>query len=288
LALVGGSGDLTQNTIPPLLVDAVANQPKIALETGHSSVFSYLGFNCEDPILKNANVRRAIAHAIDRERIIHTKFRDRALLATGMLPTFHWAYEKNVDSYGYDPELAKKLLDEAGYKADANGIRFHLIYKTSSNKFRVALSRVIVSMLAEVGIEVELRPYEWATFFADIKKGNFQLFSMQIPEISEPNLYTTFFAANRIPTRDNLDAGNNRVRYRSAELDKLLEAGRFELDRPKRRAIYSQVQKILAHDLPVVPLWHEDNVAAMRKIIRGFEILPTAQLSSLSRTWKEE
>ena len=65
-------------------------------------------------------------------------------------------------------------------------------------------------------------------------------------------------------------------------------AGRFELDRPKRRAIYSQVQKILAHDLPVVPLWHEDNVAAMRKIIRGFEILPTAQLSSLSRTWKEE
>jgi peptide/nickel transport system substrate-binding protein len=287
LALVGGSGDLTQNTVPPLLVDAVAAQPRIALETGASSVWSYLGFNCEDPILKDVRVRRAIALSIDRERIVHTKLRDRAVLATGMLPTFHWAYEKNVDRYPYDPARARQLLDEAGYHAGANGVRFHLVYKTSSNKFRVALASVIVSMLADVGIEVELRPYEWATFFADIKKGNFQLFSMQIPEISEPDLYTTFFASDRIPTRDNLDAGNNRMRYRSSELDQLLVAGRRELLRPGRVAIYSQVQKILARDLPAVPLWHEHNVAAMRRDLHGFELLPTGLLSSLARTYKE-
>jgi peptide/nickel transport system substrate-binding protein len=287
LALVGGSGDLTQNTVPPLLVDAVAAQPKIALETGASSVWSYLGFNCEDPILKDVRVRRAIALSIDRERIVHTKLRDRAVLATGMLPTFHWAYEKNVDQYPYDPPRARQLLDEAGYRAGANGVRFHLVYKTSSNKFRVALASVIVSMLADVGIEVELRPYEWATFFADIKKGNFQLFSMQIPEISEPDLYTTFFASDRIPTRDNLDAGNNRMRYRNPQLDQLLIAGKRELSRPGRIAIYSQVQKILAKDLPAVPLWHEHNVAAMRRDLHGFELLPTGLLSSLARTYKE-
>src|SRR5262249_29577383 len=142
-------------------------------------------------------------------------------------------------------------------------------------------------MLADVGIEVELRPYEFATFFADIKKGNFQMFSMQIPEISEPDLYTPFFDSTRIPTRENLDAGNNRVRYRRPELDRLLEAGRLELSRPKRVAIYSQVQKILARDLPVISLWHEDNVAAMRRGVRGFDLLPTALLSSLARTYKD-
>jgi peptide/nickel transport system substrate-binding protein len=287
LALVGGSGDLTQNTVPPLLVDAVAAQPKIALLTGASSVWSYLGLNCEDPILKDVRVRRAIALAIDRERIVHTKLRDRAVLATGMLPTFHWAYEKDVDTWGYDPARARQLLDEAGHPAGPGGVRFHLVYKTSSNKFRVALARVIISMLADVGIDVELRPYEWATFFADIKKGNFQMFSMQIPEISEPDLYTTFFASDRIPTRDNLDAGNNRMRYRNPELDRLLEAGRRDLSRPGRKAIYSQVQKILARDLPAIPLWHEHNVAAMRRNVHGFELLPTGLLSSLARTWKD-
>jgi peptide/nickel transport system substrate-binding protein len=288
LALVGGSGDLTQNTIPPLLVDAVAAQPKIQLETGRSSVYSYLGLNCEDPILKDVRVRRAIAYAIDRERIVHTKLRDRAVLATGMLPTFHWAYEKNVDHYPYDPARARQLLDEAGYPQKNGQPRFHLVYKTSSNKFRVALASVIVSMLAEVGIEVELRPYEWATFFADIKKGNFQIFSMQIPEISEPDLYTTFFASKRIPTRENLDAGNNRMRYRNPRLDELLERGQLELDRARRADLYHEVQKILAADVPAISLWHEDNVAALRRGVHGFEILPTAQLPSLARTYKDE
>jgi peptide/nickel transport system substrate-binding protein len=287
LALVGGSGDITQNNIPPLLVDAVAAQPKIALVTGRSSVFTYIGLNCEDPILKNADVRRAIAHAIDRERLVHAKLRDRAIVASGMLPTFHWAYEKDVPLYEYNPEKSRRLLDKAGYPAGANGVRLQLVYKTSSNKFRVALAHVIASMLAEVGIELELRPYEWATFFADVKKGNFQMFSMQLPEISEPDLYTTFYSSERIPTRDNLDAGNNRVRYRNPELDKLLQAGRLEVERAKRKPIYSEVQKILARDVPVIPLWHEDNVAAMRKNVRGFEVLPTSQIPALARTYKE-
>jgi peptide/nickel transport system substrate-binding protein len=220
------------------------------------------------------------------ERRVH----DRAVLATGMLPTFHWAYDGEVERYDYDPARARQLLDEAGYPdPDGDGPlpRFTLSYKTSSNKFRVAVARILVSMLAEVGIEVELRAYEFATFFADVKKGNFQLFTMQIPEIAEPDLYTNFFASDRVPARDNLDAGANRVRYRSPALDRLLDDGRRELDRGRRKAIYAEVQRLLARELPVVSLWHEDNVVAMRKGVRGFEILPTAQLSSLARVYKE-
>jgi peptide/nickel transport system substrate-binding protein len=189
LALVGGSGDLTQNTISPLLLDAVIAQPRLRVETGRSSVYTYLGLNCEDPILKDVRVRRAIAYAIDRRLIVKTKLRDRALLATGMLPTFHWAYEKDVEQYDFDPAKAKALLDEAGYPdPDGDGplMRFTLTYKTSNNRFRVAVAQVLASMLAEVGIGIDLRVNEFATFFADVKKGNFQMFSMQIPEIAEP------------------------------------------------------------------------------------------------------
>jgi peptide/nickel transport system substrate-binding protein len=289
LALVGGSGDLTQNTISQLLIDAVEKQPRLSVDTGRSSVYSYLLLNNEDPILQDVRVRRAIAYAIDRKTIIHTKLHDRAIAATGMLPTFHWAYEKDVPSYEFDPERAKKLLDEAGYPdpdGDGPEVRFTIIYKTSSNKLRVAISTVIASMLRQVGIGVELRVNEFATFFTDLKKGNFQMALLQIPEISEPDLYIQFFKSERIPTRDNLDAGANRARYRKPEIDQLITDGRRTLDRPGRKRIYSQIQKILASDLPVVSLWHEDNIAAMRKNVRGFEILPTAQLSGLAQTYK--
>jgi peptide/nickel transport system substrate-binding protein len=289
LALVGGSGDLTQNTISQLLVDAVAAQPRLRVESAPSSVYSYLLLNNDDPILRDPRVRRAIAYAIDRKTIIHTKLHDRAVLATGMLPTFHWAYEKNVDDYPYDPARAKKLLDEAGYRdpdGDGPRPRFTLVYKTSSNEVRVAVANVIAAMLQKVGIAVELRVYEFATVFADLKKGNYQMSLMQIPEISEPDLYIHFFSSDRIPTRDNLDAGGNRERYRNPEVDRLILQGRRTLDRAARKRVYSEVQKIVARDVPVVSLWHEDNVVAMRKNVHGFVMVPTARLSGLDKVYK--
>ena len=287
LAMVGGSADLTQNTISPLLLSAVEEQPSLKVVTARSSVYTYMGVNLDDPILKDVRVRRAIALAIDRAQIVRTKLRGRAVLATGMLPSFHWGYAAPplVHDWGYDPAESKRLLDVAGYPdpdGDGPRPRMTLVYKTSSNKFRVAIARVIVAMLAEVGIEVELRANEFATLFSDIKAGNYQLFSMQIPEIAEPDLYTNFFASNRIPTREHPDAGGNRVRYRNPEVDRLLDAGRRELDHDRRRAIYAEVQRILAEDLPVISLWHEDNVAAMRREVTGFQLLPTAQFSSLA------
>jgi peptide/nickel transport system substrate-binding protein len=291
LALVGGSGDLTQNTISQLLVDAVAEQPRLKVEHDRSSVYSYLLLNDDDPILKDVRVRRAIAYAIDRATIIHTKLRDRAVAATGMLPTFHWAYDGDVPRYDFDPAKAKQLLDQAGYPdpdGDGPRPRFTLIYKTASNKLRVAIATVIADMLRKVGIGVDLRVYEFATLFADLKKGNFQVSLMEIPQIAEPDLYIHFFSSGRIPTRRNLDAGANRARYRNPEVDRLIVDGRRTLDRGGRKRVYAQIQRIVARDVPVVSLWHEDNVVAMRKNVRGFVMLPTAQLSGLDKTYKRK
>ena len=289
LALVGGSADLTQNTISQLLIDAVAQQPRLKVETDHSSVYSYLLVNNDDPILGDVRVRRALAYAIDRETLIHTKLHDRAIAATGMLPTFHWAYAGEVPRYPFDPARAKRLLDEAGYPdpdGDGPAPRFTITYKTSSNKLRVAVATVIADMLRQVGIGVELRIYEFSTLFADLKKGNFQVALMQIPEIAEPDLYINFFQSGRIPTRENLDAGGNRERYRNPEVDRLITDGRRTLDRDGRKRIYAAIQRILATDVPVISLWHEDNIAALRKNVEGFVMLPTSQLSNLDKTYK--
>ncbi|MCS6912412.1 MAG: ABC transporter substrate-binding protein [Myxococcales bacterium] len=289
LSLVGGSADLTQNTISPLLFPAIEQwRDRLRLDSGPSAILFYLGMNLEDPHLRDVRVRRALAHAIDRERIVRTKLHGRARLASSMLPALHWAYHE-VEQPRYDRARAAQLLDEAGLPdpdGDGPRPRLSLSYKTSTDALPLSIARVIAAQLAEVGVQVEVRPYEFQVFLSDIKKGNFQLFTLTTGEVAEPNLMMRYFHSHYIPTPANPDGGHNRFRYRNAEVDALLEAGQREMDRARRKAIYARVQQILAQEVPLVPLWHVDNVVVMRQVVQGYVLLPSAQLAGLATTWK--
>jgi peptide/nickel transport system substrate-binding protein len=282
LMLVGGSADLAQNALRLDLLDDVARRPRIAVTSGPSVLLTYLMFNNDDPVLRDVRVRRAIALAIDRQAIVSAKFSGRAVLATGLLPPSHWAYHP-VPQLARDLAAARALLDEAGLPdPDGEGPapRLRLVYKTSTDAFRVSVVKVIAAQLAEVGIEVEVRPFEFATFFADIKKGNFQLASMQTSDITDPDFYFTYFHSSRIPSGE-LPDGGNRWRYRNPRVDDLTERGRHELEVDARRRLYDEVQTLVNADLPIVALWHEDNVVIANREVVGYEILPNARLSGL-------
>jgi peptide/nickel transport system substrate-binding protein len=103
---------------------------------------------------------------------------------------------------------------------------------------------------------------------------------MQTAEITEPDFYFTYFHSSWIPNPTQPD-GYNRWRYINPEVDRLTMAARRELDRPKRVALYDQIQRIVADDLPVIPLFHEDNVVLMNQDIEGFRITPNARLGGL-------
>jgi peptide/nickel transport system substrate-binding protein len=288
LMLVGGSADLTQNSIRIDLVGELGQRDRVTLATGPSSIFTYMMMNNRDPVLRDVRVRRAIAYAIDRERVLRSKLGGRAVLATGLIPPGHWAYNGDVPRYLHDPDRARALLDEAGYP-DPDGPggrpRLRLVYKTSSDQLRRALARVWAAQLVEVGIEVEVQSFEMQTFFTDIKRGNFQLASMQTSPINEPDWLYTYFHSSRIPGPDDPNA-HNRWRYTSARVDQLTALGRRTLDRTARRAAYDEVQEILARELPVIPLWHEHNVAVMNVDVRDFHIDPGASLWGLATAWK--
>ncbi|MBA3396399.1 MAG: ABC transporter substrate-binding protein [Deltaproteobacteria bacterium] len=289
LMLVGGSADLIQNSIRLDLIDEVKDRPRIAIEAAPSVILTYLMINNADPVLKDLRVRQAIALAIDRQAIVDAKFGGRAKLASGLLPAFHWAFAKELPTWTRDLPRARQLLDEAGLRdpdGDGPRPRLSLVYKTSSDAFRVTLARVIAAQLAEVGIDVEVRSFEFATFFADVKKGSYQLASMQSAELNEPDYYYFYFHSSRIPDAKNPDGGN-RWRYRNATLDRLTEEGRREMDREKRKLIYAEAQKVVATDLPIVPLWHEDNVALTNRTMHGYTITPNARYIGLINASKQ-
>lgn len=263
LRLLGGGGDVAVDTVPPQLVPVFAKARGFRVISAPSTSFTYLGLNVEDPILSDPRVRAAIAHAIDRETLVAGKLAGHATLATGMLSPGSWAYERDVPRHDHDLARARALLAAAGHP------RLSITVLTSTDRFRVGLSRALAWMLGRAGIDVTVRPMELGSMKAELAAGRFQAFTMQIPEILEPNVYDRFFHSAAIPIPSAPDRGANRFRYASPEADRLIEEGRATTDRMARRRAYAALQRRLAEDLPCVPLWHEDHVTIVSSRVTG-------------------
>jgi peptide/nickel transport system substrate-binding protein len=273
LELARGSLDLAENAVDP---DVVAWLRKRGLEilAVPGSSFQYLGLNLRNPYLADRRVRQAIAHAIDREAIMRYLLSGYARAADQLLPPEHWAHASGVETYDYDPGRARALLDEAqvgttGAGLAAQPVRFRLTYKTSTVELRRRIGEAVAASLAEVGIGVELRPLEWATFYADIRRGGFELFSLAWVGVHEPDHYFAMLHSAMTPPR-----GGNRGSYVNATIDALTEQGRRQTGRAARRATYAEVAREAARDLPYVPLWWPDNVVVKTPRLAGFK--PTA------------
>jgi peptide/nickel transport system substrate-binding protein len=256
LKLLRGEIQLMQNDLSPSLVEYLSRQPEVALSTTAGSNFTYLGFNLEDKLLSDHRIREAIAHAIDREAILHYVFHDRARLANALFPPEHLLADRELQMITYDQQHARDLLSQAGYDLQHP---LKLTYKTSSDPFRLRLATIIQHQLAEVGVELDIKSYDWGTFFGDIKSGNFQLYSLTWVGIKTPDTFRYIFHSDSIPP-----AGANRGRYRSQEVDRLIESAEAQQQIEQQIPLYRQLQKALLSDLPYVPLWYEDQLVVYR------------------------
>ena len=269
LELRKGSADAEFNALPGDLVPALARQPQLVVERAPGTSYQYLAMNLRDPILKNVLVRQSLAYAIDREPLIHYLWRDMARPANSVLPPQHWAYDAKAKDYPHDAAKARELLDEAGYRADASGVRFHLVMKTSTDEMTRLLCAVLQQQLREVGIALDIRSYEFATFYADVVSGAFQLYSLrwvggsnQDPDVFENVFDTASFAPRRA----------NRGYYSNPEVDRLIAEGRRSVDEKERTAEYRKIQEILGLDLPYVHLWWADNVLVHTRRLENVQL----------------
>jgi peptide/nickel transport system substrate-binding protein len=243
------------------------------------STFQYLGLSFSDERLADLRVRQALAHAIDRAALVDHLLEGTARVADGLLPPEHWAYEPNPGRYDYDPARARRLLDEAGYRdpdGDGPRMRMRLSYKTTTLASRRRMAEALQAMLAEVGIGLDLRSYEWATFFDDIRRGSFQLYSLAWVGASDPDFFFSLLHSTMVPPR-----GNNRGRFADAEIDRLTELGRIA-EPATRQATYAAVQHRVAELLPFIPLWWTDNVVVQTRRLCGFEPRADGSLASLA------
>ncbi|HEY0372219.1 MAG TPA: ABC transporter substrate-binding protein [Thermoanaerobaculia bacterium] len=272
LELRRGTVNLEINQIPFENVTEFEKSAKHTVAKKPGSVWQYLAFNLKDPTLAKVDVRRAIAHAIDRERIIRDLLRGHGVVADTMFGEGHWARATGLPTYPYDPAKSKQLLDQAGFRdPDGNGPqpRFSLIFKTSTDTEANLRAQMIQQMLQQVGIKVEIQTSEFGTFLDDVAKGKFQMYSLSRNGIADPDFYYVIFHSKNIPPE-----GQNRGYYSNPKVDELIAQGRATFDRNKRREIYAQIQRIVQEDLPYISLYHQINVAVMDKDLQGYTMYP--------------
>jgi peptide/nickel transport system substrate-binding protein len=282
LELRKGTADLMINDIPPDIVHAFEESGEFTVTRASGLDFSYVGFNMRDPILADQRVRHAIGYAVNREAIVKYLRRGLAREATGLIPPLAWAYEPSIHTFDYDPARAMRLLDEAGYP-DPDGPdgplpRLALSLKISTNEETRLQSTVIQQDLKKVGINLDLRSYEFATMFADVLQGNFQLMSLTWVggAMVDPDILRRVFHSSQVPP-----AGFNRGHYSNPEVDRLIDLATMAIGEEDRKRLYGDAQKLIAEDAPYIPIWNRTNVIVSQPTLTGLHLNPVADFWAL-------
>ena len=284
LELRKGSADLAINS--PMSPDTIATlerNPSLTVQRGSGTRLAYLAFNLRDPILKDVRIRQAIGYALDRRPMMEYLWRNQVQPAHSVLPRQSWAFDDDVPHYDYDPAKTRQLLDAAGYPS-INGVRFHITMKTSTDENTRLMVAVMQQQLRDVGIALDIRTFEFATFFADVTSGAFQLYSLRwIGGNEDPDIFDAVFHSRNFPP-----AGRNRSFYSNPRIDSLIDRARREINQDVRKQLYAEVQEILATDVPSLNLWYFDNVLVHTRRVRdvtlnpsgNYDFLKTAEISS--------
>ncbi|MDO9528248.1 MAG: peptide-binding protein [Syntrophales bacterium] len=239
--------------------------------------YSYLGYNLKNPFFKDKRVRQAISYAINKEEIIQGVILGLGKVATGPFKPGTWAYDSGVKGYNYDPQKARKLLAEAGWKdtdgdgiLDKNGKPFVFeIITNQGNEIRAKCAEIIQRRLADIGMTVKIRIIEWAAFIKEfINKRRFDatILGWTIP--LDPDLYDVWHSSKTEAEELNF------ISYKNDEVDQLLEKGRSTFDRKVRKRCYDRIQEILAEEQPYTFLYVPDALPIISSRFRGIKPAP--------------
>jgi peptide/nickel transport system substrate-binding protein len=297
LQLLDGRIDLVASDLLPTDIDVLEDAPGVEVMRASGVGFSYLAFNVrsrspdgeEDAdderartraALADARVRRALALALDLDRVIETKLRGRATRASGMLPAGHWARDPAEAPLPFDPAAARRLLDEAGFSERGARGRFRLRLATTTDRLRRSVALIFADAWRGIGVDVVVEVRDWAALYEDIQRGAFDAFSAKWVPVIEPDLMHWVFSSASIPAPGR--AGGNRGGYSSPDVDRWLEEECATTDGERRTALYRAAAAQVARELPVVPLWFEDEVAARASRLQGFTLERTVALLPLA------
>jgi peptide/nickel transport system substrate-binding protein len=276
LELEKGTIDLVVNDVGPDIVHQLETSDHLRVTTAPGTDYQYVGLNMRDPALRDERVRQALAYGIDRNAIVEHLRRGLATRAVGLLPPISWAFAPDVPTFEYDPARARDLLDQAGFRdPDGDGPlpRLRLTLKASNTEFNRLQATVIQQDLQKVGVAIDVRTYEFATLYADVLSGNFQMYFLQWVggAVADPDILRQVFHSAETPPK-----GFNRGFFNDPRVDALLDQASSSTDQDRRLTLFAQVQRLVAAQVPYISLWTKTNFVVAQRSVTGVQLSPFA------------
>jgi peptide/nickel transport system substrate-binding protein len=238
--------------------------------------FTYLGYNQRNSLFSEKKVRQALAYAIDRQSIIDGIVLGLGKPCTGPFSYVSWAYNPHAKSYPYDPERAKRMLAEAGWKEtnsdgvlEKNGRPFQFTILTNQgNNERIRTAEIIQQNFKKIGIDAKIRVMEWQAFLQQIDERSFDAIILGWNMGRDPDMYDIWHSSKTKKGEYNF------IGYKNTEVDRLLVAGRRTFDVEKRKIIYYRIHQILADEQPYAFLYVPDATPVVHKRFKGIKPAP--------------
>jgi len=250
--------------------------------------YTYMGYNLLDPRFKDKRIRQAIAYAVNRKAVINGVLFGIGRAANQPVPPESWAYNPDVPSFDYDPEKAKKMLADAGWKdtdgdgiLDKDGRPFSFTLMTNQgNEERSKTAEIIQQNLKQVGIRVDIRILEWQAFLHQfIDKKKFEAIILGWSLGRDPDSYDIWHSTK------TKEGEFNFVSYSNPEVDKLLLEGRRTCNQDERKKIYRRIHALIAEDQPYTFLYYPDALPIVHKRFKGITPSPIGIWYNFPTEW---
>jgi peptide/nickel transport system substrate-binding protein len=285
------AGDIHMTGVPASDLETVQeweNQGKVNISSTLSLGYTYMGYNLRQEKFQDVNVRRALTHAIDREAIIAGVLNGDGQIAHAPASPLSWSYNPDTPQFNYDPEKAKQLLADAGWKdtdgdgiLDKDGQKFEFTLKTNQgNKAREQIAVVVQQQLAEVGISVTPKLMEWSAFIEDVTAPNWNYDALILGWALGTDPDPTGIWHSK-----EIEEGLNFVAYSRPKLDELMDQQIKELDQEKRKVMVWEIFAEIASDQPYTFLYYPNAHVAMQPYMKGFTHHPRADRYKANEWW---
>lgn len=222
----------------------------------------YYGLNTRKAPFNDVRVRKAFVYAVDRKQITDLLAAGHAPL-TGWVPAGMFGYE-NDRGLKFDPEMARKLLDEAGFKDRSKFPRVTLAFNTNENHQRVA-ENVQAQLKKNLGIEVQLNNEEWKVYLKRLQTDTPHMYRMGwLADYPDPSTFASLMTSF---------SENNHTGWGNKRYDELTKEAAMSLEKEKRRKSYSEIQKILTEDeVPVLPIYSSVRHIMLSERVQNFPV----------------
>jgi len=249
----------------PIAHEKIVEHPNLTLESVTSFNVAYLGFNTQKAPFNNIKVRQAIAYAINKKSIVDTIYSGKAEIAKSLLQSASWAYDDKVVDQIYSITKAKELLKEAGFENGFEMDIWAMNVQRPYNPNALTMAKLIQSDLKDIGVEVNIVSYEWATFLQRVGKGEHQtvLLGWTADHPDPDNFFTSLLSCAAVGT------GNNSTLWCNEKFDELLQKALKTGNIEKRKVYYSQALAMIAQEMPLLPLAHSKRYQARSNLVRG-------------------